>query len=71
MIIREHIKTGKVAEVNSKGQHYEVIRIDRYANPYAVRMKWWESGWHYKTVAKFSDLHSCLYYLLEVVKNAD
>ena len=46
------MKTRKVLEINDCGQHLEVIKADGQSIPYRVIRKWWNSGWHQKTLVK-------------------
>lgn len=63
------MKTRKVLEINDCGHHLEVIKADGQHIPYRVIRKWWDSGWHQKTLVKYSDLNSCLWYIAEYFRN--
>lgn len=66
MVIKEHIKTGKVGSVRIAGQRYDIYINEADTNPYSIRRVWWAGGWHYKTLVKYADMRSCLYWLAGV-----
>lgn len=53
-----------------KVMDYRVVKTENKMNPYTVKQRYFsiaDCGWHERTVVKFADLKSCMYYLAEVV----
>ena len=53
-----------------KVKDYRVVKTENKMNPYTVKQRYFsivDYGWHERTVVKFADLKSCMYYLAEVV----
>lgn len=63
------MKTRKVLEINDCGHHLEVLNEDGNSCPYRIIKVWYSMGWHRKTLVKYSDLNSCLWYIAEYFRN--
>lgn len=53
-----------------KVKDYRVVKTENKMNQYTVKQRYFsivDCGWHERTVVKFADLKSCMYYLAEVV----
>ena len=53
----------KVLSINEGGQHIECIKDDSQTNPYRVIVKWYDGGWHRRTVVKYGNFESVICYL--------
>lgn len=59
-----------MARLIVKVKDYRVVKTDSKMNPYTVKQRYFsmvDCGWHERTVAKYADLKSCMYYLAEAV----
>lgn len=53
-----------------KVKDYRVVKTENKMNQYTVKQRYFslvDCGWHERTVAKYADLKSCMYYLAEAV----
>lgn len=63
------VKTQKILEIRSNGLHVECIRDNSTTyNPYRVIYVWYDHGWHRKTLVKYQDFESVIYYLSDIVR---
>lgn len=59
-----------MARLVVKVKDFRVVKTDSKMNPYTVKQRYFsmvDCGWHERTVVKYSDLKSCMYYLAEAV----
>ena len=59
-----------MARLIVKVKDYRVVKTENKMNQYTVKQRYFsmvDCGWHERTVVKYSDLKSCMYYLAEAV----
>jgi len=62
--------TRKVMTINEKGLHLECIKDDSdKVNPYRLYRVWWDQWNHRRLIAKYADMNSILYAVLQVATN--
>ena len=62
-------KTSKVLEVMIHDTRYLVIKDSRTPyDPYKLKTKWWDGGWHVKQFNSYSNLESVLLYLAHIAQ---
>lgn len=62
--------TRKVMTINEKGLHLECIKDNSdKVNPYRLYRVWWDQGNHRRLIAKYADMNSILYAVLQVATN--
>ena len=62
--------TRKVMTINEKCLHLECIKDDSdKVNPYRLYLVWWDQGNHRRLIAKYADMNSILYAVLQVATN--
>lgn len=66
---QEDTNMTQLARVHGNGRIYMIIKTESSINPYIVKAKWFCGGWHTKTVAKYADMGSALYFITDEVTN--
>lgn len=54
------MKTRKVMELTDCGVHIAIVKEEGKANPYRVMAKYYDAGWHRKTLGTYPDLYNCM-----------
>ena len=59
-------KKMQVADItlNERGLRFVVVRdYNKKVNAYTVKQKWYDLGWHEKTMVHYDDMKSCLHFI--------
>ena len=59
--------TRKVLDLRAYGQRFICVEHMGDMNPYRLYEMTWDSGWHRQQIAKYANIESVLYRLLELM----